>query len=379
MGLGQSFAFVLIPPLARDLGLSEVQTSVIFSISAIAWALTSATWGRASDIHGRRNIAILGLIGYAISLVALITPIYLVQNNILHLSLLFPLLILGRSINGLLGSATRPASFAYMADITPVSKRTVKFARLEASFMIGTLVGPLLGGYLFLLSELAPFYTFAFLGIVAAIGTFFNVENTKMVAKKVKKYKLSMFAPTVWPYLVFASILSLTQASLLQSIGFYVTDKFSNLDDIPLLISITFFLFSISALASQYLFTDSFKMSNHNLLIYGTILLTSAYIVMGYGDSIAMYYSSVVICGIGLGMVRPANSSGISISQEPEFQGEAAGHLGSVFPIGHILTPIIAMPLYIYNSSYLYYFSAILCFILFLFIMLHPIFRSSNV
>ena len=63
MGLGQSFAFVLIPPLARDLGLSEVQTSVIFSISAIAWALTSATWGRASDIHGRRNIAILGLIG----------------------------------------------------------------------------------------------------------------------------------------------------------------------------------------------------------------------------------------------------------------------------------------------------------------------------
>ena len=73
------------------------------------------------------------------------------------------------------------------------------------------------------------------------------------------------------------------------------------------------------------------------VLIYGTILLTSAYIVMGYGDSIAMYYSSVVICGIGLGMVRPANSSGISISQEPEFQGEAAGHLGSVFPIGHIL------------------------------------------
>ena len=50
----------------------------------------------------------------------------------------------------------------------------------------------------------------------------------------------------------------------------YVTDKFSNLDDVPLLISITF-LFSISALA-QYLFTDSFKMSNHNLLIYGYIV-----------------------------------------------------------------------------------------------------------
>ena len=72
VGLGQSFVFVLVPPLARDLGLSVIQTSLIFAISAFAWAITSAFWGRASDIYGRRNIAILGLIGYAVSLIALI-------------------------------------------------------------------------------------------------------------------------------------------------------------------------------------------------------------------------------------------------------------------------------------------------------------------
>ena len=54
VGLGQSFVFVLVPPLARDLGLSEVQTSIIFAISAVAWAMTSAGWGRASDRYGRR-------------------------------------------------------------------------------------------------------------------------------------------------------------------------------------------------------------------------------------------------------------------------------------------------------------------------------------
>ncbi len=63
VGLGQSFVFVLVPPLARDLGLTEIQTSSIFAISAVAWALTSAFWGRASDKYGRRNIAILGLLG----------------------------------------------------------------------------------------------------------------------------------------------------------------------------------------------------------------------------------------------------------------------------------------------------------------------------
>ena len=42
VGLGQSFAFVLIPPLARDLGLTEIQTSTIFAISAIAWAMINS-------------------------------------------------------------------------------------------------------------------------------------------------------------------------------------------------------------------------------------------------------------------------------------------------------------------------------------------------
>ncbi|KRO95731.1 MAG: hypothetical protein ABS11_00435 [SAR86 cluster bacterium BACL1 MAG-120828-bin5] len=88
VGLGQSFAFVLVPPLARDLGLSVIETSSIFAISAIAWAVTSASWGRASDRYGRRNIAIIGLIGYSVSIIALITPLFLVEKNVLDFAYL---------------------------------------------------------------------------------------------------------------------------------------------------------------------------------------------------------------------------------------------------------------------------------------------------
>ena len=99
VGLGQSFAFVLVPPLARDLGLSVIETSTIFSISAVAWAVTSASWGRASDKYGRRNIAVIGLIGYSVSIIALITPLFLVEQKIIDLVYLLPLLVLGRLIN----------------------------------------------------------------------------------------------------------------------------------------------------------------------------------------------------------------------------------------------------------------------------------------
>ena len=379
VGLGQSFVFVIVPPLARDLGMTEIQTSLVFAFSAIAWALTSASWGRASDRYGRRNIAMLGLTGYAASLVTMITPLFLVEKNILDVVFLFPLLIFGRLLNGLLGSATRPAAFAYVADNSSRDKRTVKFARLESSFLLGTVAGPLIGGFLILITKETPFYVFSFMALIASIGIYFNIDNTSSHKKTIEpSEKISWLSKSIWPFLALASIASLTQASLLQSIGFFIFDTFSYLDDLPIIVSMSFALLSISTIVSQYLFTDAFPISNFKLLIYGSFLIMFSYITMGYFSKISIYFLSITINGLGAGMLRPALSSALSLSQRPENQGSAAGYLGSVYPIGHMLTPIIAMPIYAINPSFLYYFSSILCISLIIFIISHPIFRMNN-
>mgnify|MGYP001473126281 FL=1 len=378
VGLGQSFVFVIVPPLARDLGLSEIQASLVFAFSAIAWALTSAAWGRASDKYGRRNIAILGLIGYSASLLAMIIPLFLVEKNLLDIVFLFPLLVFGRMLNGLIGSATRPATFAYIADTSSREKRTVKFARLESSFLVGTVAGPLIGGFLILITKETPFYVFSILALIASIGIYKNVDNTARDKKSVlQSEKISWKSNTVWPFLVLASISSLCLASLIQTIGFYLFDVFPNIDDLPILISMTFALLSISTIVSQYLFTDAFPLSNNKLLLCGVLLLLFSYITMALFPKISIYYLSIIINGIGGGMLRPAISSSLSLSQTPEHQGIAAGYLGSVYPVGHILTPVLAMPIYAINPSYLYYFSSTLCLICFIFIISHPIFRKE--
>jgi MFS family permease len=378
VGLGQSFVFVIVPPLARDLGLSEIQASLVFAFSAIAWALTSAAWGRASDKYGRRNIAILGLIGYSASLLAMIIPLFLVEKNLLDIVFLFPLLVFGRMLNGLIGSATRPATFAYIADTSSREKRTVKFARLESSFLVGTVAGPLIGGFLILITKETPFYVFSILALIASIGIYKNVDNTARDKKSVlQSEKISWKSSTVWPFLVLASISSLCLASLIQTIGFYLFDVFPNIDDLPILISMTFALLSISTIVSQYLFTDAFPLSNNKLLLCGVLLLLFSYITMALFPKISIYYLSIIINGIGGGMLRPAISSSLSLSQTPEHQGIAAGYLGSVYPVGHILTPVLAMPIYAINPSYLYYFSSMLCLICFIFIISHPIFRKE--
>jgi len=379
VGLGQSFVFVLVPPLARDLGLSEIQTSSIFAISALAWATTSAFWGRTSDKYGRRNIAILGLLGYSISLIALITPLFLAQKNLLNVTFLFPALVLGRLINGLVGSATRPASFAYIADITSKDNRTVKFARLESSFLLGTVAGPLVGGFLFLISNETPFYVFSGLAFIAALGIYRKLDSVTKQKNTVKKLnKINWYSSTIWPFLAFAAVLSLCQASLLQSIGFYITDLYSDFDNLPTLISMTFALLSISTIVSQYIFTDAFPMNNFNLLLFGTLLLIFSYFTMAFYQTISVYYLSIIVLGFGFGMTRPALASSLSLAQSPENQGSAAGYLGSVIPIGHMTTPFIAMPIYSINPAYLYYFSSVLCITLIIFIISHPILKKSG-
>ena len=380
VGLGQSFVFVLVPSLARDLGLSEIQTSLIFAISALAWASTSAFWGRASDKYGRRNIAVLGLIGYAISLIALITPLFLAEKNLIDVVFLFPALVLGRLINGLIGSATRPASFAYTADVTSKEKRTVKFARLESSFLLGTVAGPLLGGFLFLITKETPFYVFSFFALIAAVGIYTNLESTspKPNSQIDKKNEIRWFSKSIWPFLFFAAIISLCQASLIQSIGFYIADSFDAGNDLPILISMSFTMLSISTIVSQYLFTDAFPMNNFYLMLFGSILLVFSYFTMAFFPMMSVYYLSIIVLGFGFGMTRPALSSSVSIAQTPENQGTAAGYLGSVIPIGHMTTPFIAMPIYAINPSYLYYFSSILCIGLIVFIISHPIIRKTD-
>ena len=282
-------------------------------------------------------------------------------------------------LNGLIGSATRPAAFAYVADTSTRERRTVKFARLESSFLVGTVAGPLIGGFLILITKETPFYVFSILALISSVGIYKNVENTsKDRDGRESSEKISWKSNTVWPFLLLASISSLCLASLIQTIGFYLFDVFPDVDDLPIIISMTFALLSISTIVSQYLFTDSFPLSNNKLLIFGIFLLLFSYLTMALFPNISIYYLSIIINGFGGGMLRPAISSSLSLSQTPEHQGSAAGYLGSVYPIGHILTPLIAMPIYAINPSYLYYLSSMLCLICFIFIISHPIFRKES-
>ena len=214
-------------------------------------------------------------------------------------------------------------------------------------------------------------------GFISCIGIYLNMPNEKIIKSNKSKKNLSFTDNSVWPFLFLASILSLCHSSLLQSIGFYITDMYI-VANLPLFISVCYAVLSISTIVSQFLFTDYLRLSNTSLLRFGIFIVLVSYVCAGLSSTIWYFYFSIILNGVGFGMIRPANASALSLAQDPENQGSAAGYLGSVIPIGHMLTPIIAMPIYQFNPSLLYYFSSMLCFVAAIFIILNPMIKSMK-
>ena len=368
VGAGQTIVFITIPPIARDLGLNEVQIGSIFATSAIAWMILSPVWGSLSDSIGRKKIVIVGLLGFAISLVLFSFTISLGQKELLTGSLLFFLLVSARVLNGIFGSATRPSSGGWVADISSIDSRSRAFARLDSGFSMGRILGPALAGLLLLVSYTAPFFFFAAGAFIVIFLVIFQKSPPKTPsAKEVKK--LSMLDSRVWPFLVVSAAFGICNASLFQTSSFFFQDVITpSSDNYIALASIGFMLTGLGVLNGQLLVADRLQTSPGSLIKLGVILNCISLVGYAYSSSLVQVYICLFFFGLGNGMLGPGISSSLSLSVGKGYQGAAGGFLGMVIPVGHVASPIISMPLYTINPIYPYLLGASLMFLCTLFI-----------
>src|SRR5580698_3417295 len=58
----------VLPAIGRSVGIPDPMVAAIFSLSAVLWAFSSPFWARQSDIRGRKPLMLVGLAGFAISM-----------------------------------------------------------------------------------------------------------------------------------------------------------------------------------------------------------------------------------------------------------------------------------------------------------------------
>lgn len=429
LGMGQNLFFAIVPPIARDLGLSEVETSVIFSLSALLWVLSSTFWGRRSDTMGRKPVMMIGLAGFGVSTLGFAAVLWTGLLGLLPLFWVFPLLIFVRAIFGIFGSGTHPASQAYVADRTSKADRAAGVAQLGAAFGLGTVIGPAFAGALIQIHILAPFIAvsaLSFGGMLAIwfylpertppsskkrwygffFGSYSGEGNEEVLARtlseepmpahpesvesKPKGSTLRWWDKRVLPLVFMGVALAFSQTIVMQTISFFFMDKLDLLTNglvmpgdknevATEIVTVGLVVMAMAAVFAQIGIIQRFKLGVATLLRLGAGVTVLAFVLLIFGGSYGVYITALGLVGLGFGLFRPGLQTMGSLAVSTKDQGVIAGIIGSTAATGHILNPIIGMPLYQIWPEGPYVLGAVLMSILFLYVWLNPSMRAMAV
>jgi MFS family permease len=379
MGAGQTVLFNILPPLSRQLGLSPFQTTSIFSVSALIWVFTSTYWGKKSDIWGRKPVMLLGLIAFAASFALFASVMLAGLNKWIPAVLVFPLLIVTRSIYGTLGSGTSPASQAYVADRTTAQERLSGVATIGSAFGLGTTVGPGVASVFVVIGLLAPFYFISAVALVSAAAIwFFLPERTPPRQRETVVSTLKWYDGRVLPFVIFAVGLSTASTVPFQTMGFFFMDVLHIKQDVaPQFILVGQMASSMAALFAQLVVVQRFSISARLLTYLGlaaAFVSCGIFLVMGHFGPLVF---ALALSGLGFGMARPGFTSGASLSVEPHEQGAVAGIIGGASATGFIAGPLIGW-MYEYSPFLPYIFAVVLLAGLALFMRLSPTLHNAG-
>ncbi len=379
LGMGQSLFFAVLPPIARELGMSEFETVTIFSLSALLWTLTSPFWGVRSDIVGRKPIMLIGLMGFGVSTLGFALVVMVGLWGWVSLALMFPLLVTVRAIFGTFGSGTMPAAQAYVADRTSRAERASGVASLGAAFGMGTVVGPGFAAALATFHILAPFFA---VSALAFGGAFFiwlllperTTPRQKLAEKQEQRRRLKLTDSRVLPWLILGVVLSLAQSITMQLVAFYYMDTFNvEGNEATQLVSVGLMAMAMATIFAQMVLIQRFDLSVQFLLRVGAAIMIGSFGLLIASNSYGMFVSSLALAGVGFGLLRPGLMAGASLSVSPRDQGAIAGLIGSTAATGHILNPVVGIPLYQVMPQAPFILAMGLMVIILLMAVLHPV------
>jgi MFS family permease len=369
-GIGQTVMFAILPPLARDLGLTEFQVGSIFAVSATIWVFSSAFWGARSDHWGRRPVILIGLVAFGISTLAFATVMTIGLRHLIAPTMTFVLLVATRSIFGIFGSGAFPASQAYIADRTTAQERTEGMATLNAAFGLGAAIGPGIGAALIVISAIAPLFFVGILGLLSAVAIWLLLPERSRPREREVPKALSWFDPRVLPFIVFAVVQGTAGAIPIQTIAFLIRDTLhTQTGDTQQLTGVALMASAIAALFAQFVLVQRFKLTTRFLIFAGIVIALGSNLILIVAPNYGLIVFAMVMSGLGFGMLRPSFAAAASLAVSAEEQGAIAGLTGGAGASGFIFAPLIGNALYSWSPSYPYVLGALLLAALLFFVL----------
>ncbi len=341
----------IMPPLIRELGLSESHSGWIISLGSVWMAIMAPIWGRRSDTRGRKPIILTGFIGMGVSCLLFALALYSGLKGWIAGGMLVALLIVTRSMIGLFIPAVLSSAQAYMGDVTEGQERTAGMAIISAANGMGLVFGPAIAGAFTGIGLLWPLYFGTALSFVAFVAALLFIPPAKPIMQE-RPPKVNPFQSGLRLYLL-AGFVTMTAVIGIQVVGgFYFQDMLHLTgQETARMLSVGLMLAGVAMLLVQVVQMKWMKLQPKTMMLVGSLFILLGMLIFLYSESKAYYYLAFFLFGVGAGMSMPGFMAAASLSVSKEQQGGVAGLIASVQGITAIVTPIVTTTLYQADKS----------------------------
>ena len=360
VSMGQSVYWQTMPIIGREFNFSEIEINTLVSISAAMFIVFTPFWGRLSDRIGRKAVLLIGLSGYVLSnLIFLYSASLGLIGYVTGFSLLM-ILLMARIVNSAIGAASRPASGAYVADVTSEEDRSSGMGKFGAANNIGTILGPVLVGSLVGLNIfginipqfglLTPLIVMSILMAIAAVFVYIFLPSGNSSPEAEISGSGIVFDKNL-KLLLAIGVIIFTAFALVQSItAFYIQDRFAyNLDETAKTTALLLGTMAFMAIISQLTIVQKYKGSPLNLIKFSLPLFILSCLFIIFSHNFLFLYAGMAFMGLGMGLASPGYTSAASLNADKDKQGAAVG-LAMVAPgVGFALGPLLSG--FLYSSS----------------------------
>ena len=357
VSMGQSVYWQTMPIIGREFQFTEIEINTLVSISAAMFIIFTPFWGKLSDRIGRKAVLLIGLSGYVFSNIIFLYSASLGLIGAVSGFSLLMILLAARIVNSAIGAASRPASGAYVADVTSEEDRSAGMGKFGAANNIGTKLGPVLVGSLVGLNIfdiqipqfglLTPLIVMSIVMAIAAIFVYIFLPNNELGSEAEIKSSDLVFDNNL-KLLLSIGITIFTAFAIVQSVtAFYLQDRFDyDLDETAKNTALLLGTMAFMAIISQLTIVQRYKGSPLNLIKFSIPLFILSCLLIIFSPNFFFLYLGMAAMGLGMGLASPGYTSAASLNADKDNQGAAVG-LAMVAPgIGFALGPLLSGFLY---------------------------------
>jgi DHA1 family tetracycline resistance protein-like MFS transporter len=349
--IGFGIIIPVMPGLIQELTGSSVSTAAqyggwMLAAYAITQFFCAPIIGGLSDRFGRRPVLLASLFGFAVD--------YLFLAFAPSIGWLF----VGRVVAGMMG-ASFVAANAYMADISTPENRAKNFGLIGATFGLGFIIGPVIGGFLGEFGPRTPFLVTAGLTLLNWLYGFFVLpESLKEENRRRFDWKRANPVGTVlsvWQYKVVAglfvalALLYISAHAVQSNWAYYTIEKFQwTTGMIGVSLGVVGLVFVV--VQGGLIRVILPKLGQQRTVYAGLVLYAIGFMLYAVANQSWMMYAVTVVYCMG-GIAGPALQGIMSSAVPANAQGELQGAFASVMSMTSVVGPPLMNGIFSWFSS----------------------------